>query len=154
MIGEKSQIICDVFRKFREKLNSLVSKIKIIDKSNLNYKALINYSKDIKKYRNRIVHFSEIHPIKFNWSNKAYVVRKEKIDEYLIKMHMTSVMNKLTKDDIGKDFMDVSLICNGDFEKLCEILNKSFKDINKEIIKIMYEDKNQELLKLFKIEVI
>lgn len=148
--------ICDLINKFIQKINSLLNidnnNKYFIGKDDKEYNELNDFEKLIGKYRNAIVHHSNIHPI--NFYGKAFVPKKDKIDGYILKIYSSSEMSKLNQNDINDDFIEVKDIASNDLKIICNIMNKIFDKIIKKMKELIYIDKNNILLKMYKIKII
>lgn len=145
--------VCDLMYDFIIRINTLLkNNDEVIKKDDQVFIDFKNYEDLIGKYRNKIVHESNIHPMWFK--DKVFVPKNDKIKKYLLKIYSSSELGKLNQVDIDNDFIEVSIITNNDFNKLCDNLNQIFNQIIKKMEILLFEEKNLELLTMYKIKIV
>lgn len=137
------------YPKNREIMKNIL--IKFFNNENL-LEHYLQAQKNILDYRNLIVHQSFVSFIEFN--GKSIFPKRNFIDYYKIKLHATYEINKITDLEKNSNFEVVNDLLNNDFDNLIINVENIFSILVKKFKKIVYEDQNPKILKMYNIKVI
>jgi len=110
-----------------------------------------DFSTSISRYRNIIVHQSNIHPIPYK--GEFIVPNEDRIDDYKIRMHAAYEIERITDLEKERDFKEVGELLRKDFDKLSENINNIWKKIILIFEEEIFNNRNLKILSLYNIEI-
>ena len=119
------------------------------DENESPWKKYSSFSQGIKTYRNKIIHYYILARLVDNQRNQ-YVPKKEKIDSYKRWSDLQKALKNETK--IREDFIDEYKQMKSDLKEMKQVLQALWQKPINDMNELLYNQKNEVLLKKYNLE--